>query len=103
MATSKQIKKITAHDLAFGIGIKATFEELKNLIKNESKNKGLSYIKNTIKYAIDSLWNAVSQKGMIISFSGVDGAGKSTVIEHTKHEIEKNCLWCIFLHNYLNR
>ena len=63
--------------------------ELKNLIKNESKNKGLSYIKNTIKYAIDSLWNAVSQKGMIISFSGVDGAGKSTIIEHTKHEIEK--------------
>lgn len=28
-------------------------------------------------------------KGLIVTFSGVDGAGKSTIIEHTKLELEK--------------
>jgi hypothetical protein len=45
VATSKQIKKITAHDLAFGIGRKATFEELKNLIKETQDDTFISIVK----------------------------------------------------------
>lgn len=58
-------------------------------LKNEQRNQGFSYLKNTITYYIDTVCNMFSQRGMIITFSGVDGAGKSTIIALTKIEIEK--------------
>ncbi|HMP29511.1 MAG TPA: hypothetical protein PKD85_07915, partial [Saprospiraceae bacterium] len=58
-------------------------------IKNQKRNKGFMSLKNTLTYVFDSLINLFYQNGMIITFSGVDGAGKSTIIENTKLEIEK--------------
>jgi predicted AAA+ superfamily ATPase len=48
-------------------------------------NKGFSYFKNTFHYLKDSF----AEKGFIITFSGVDGAGKSTVISEVSELIEK--------------
>ena len=52
-------------------------------------NKGIRFIQNTIKYYMDTLKEQFFHKGFIITFSGVDGAGKSTVIENVRHSIEK--------------
>ncbi|WP_194974605.1 nucleoside/nucleotide kinase family protein [Aquiflexum lacus] len=53
------------------------------------ENNGLSGLINKVNYGLDVLRNTFHQKGIIITFSGVDGAGKSTIIEHTKKELEK--------------
>ncbi|WP_113922235.1 nucleoside/nucleotide kinase family protein [Cognataquiflexum aquatile] len=58
-------------------------------VESMPENRGLSGMINKMNYALDVLRNIFHQKGIIITFSGVDGAGKSTVIEHTKKELEK--------------
>lgn len=60
-----------------------------NFINKRKPNRGLSYFRNTIDYMIDVVKTALFNKGMIITFSGVDGAGKSTVIEKIKFKLEK--------------
>lgn len=58
---------------------------LLKILKKEKCNRGFSLLKNTINYLKDSF----SEKGFIITFSGVDGAGKSTVISEISQLIEK--------------
>lgn len=58
-------------------------------IKKQVQNKGFSHLKNTLDYCFDTLINILHKRGMVITFSGVDGAGKSTVIENIKHAVEK--------------
>ncbi|MCH6234484.1 hypothetical protein [Cognataquiflexum rubidum] len=53
------------------------------------ENRGMSGLISKVNYGLDVLRNIFHQKGIIITFSGVDGAGKSTIIEHTKKELEK--------------
>ncbi|MBK8724300.1 MAG: hypothetical protein IPL95_19240 [Saprospiraceae bacterium] len=62
--------------------------ELIKLISKEPSNKGLNGLKNSMNYYIDVL-KSYFKKGMIITFSGVDGAGKSTIIDKVKYEFEK--------------
>lgn len=52
-------------------------------------NKGLSFLRHTLSYWLDAAREQFFQRGFIITFSGVDGAGKSTVIEKVKSQIEK--------------
>jgi thymidylate kinase len=63
--------------------------QLSILVKSLPCNNGVSGVINKIKYAFDVLRNLFHEKGIIITFSGVDGAGKSTIIEKTKYIIEK--------------
>jgi thymidylate kinase/thiamine kinase-like enzyme len=63
--------------------------ELYKEINKLPMNQSFSAFKNKILYLLDSLRNTFRQKGLVITFSGVDGAGKSTIIEKTKREIEK--------------
>lgn len=58
-------------------------------IANRAPNKGVQGKANTVRYAKDSVWVWWKPKGFVITFSGVDGAGKSTVIEATRQRIEK--------------
>lgn len=60
-----------------------------NYIKKSKVNKGFNYIKNSYNYLLDTALNILNNKGFIITFSGVDGAGKSTVIENIVLRIEK--------------
>lgn len=62
---------------------------LLNYISNKKANKGLNYVKNTVNYLFDTLKKYTKNTGFIITFSGVDGAGKSTVIENIAIAIEK--------------
>ena len=62
---------------------------LQNYIKNNSNNKGTRYFKNTINYSFDTMKNSKKSNGFVVTFSGVDGAGKSTIIENISKIIEK--------------
>ncbi|MBT8326535.1 MAG: hypothetical protein KJP21_02350, partial [Bacteroidia bacterium] len=64
-------------------------KSLQGMLKKKKVNKGLSLIKNSIYYVSDTIKNVLGQHGFIITFSGVDGAGKSTLIEITKQRIDK--------------
>lgn len=54
-------------------------------LKMKPYNKGFNFYKNIFNYLKDSF----AEKGFIITFSGVDGAGKSTVISEISELIEK--------------
>jgi len=63
--------------------------KLQQLLLQEPENRGLNRIRNVFFYVKDTLRTLISGNGMMVTFSGVDGAGKSTVIEQTRHRIEK--------------
>ncbi|MRX41667.1 hypothetical protein GJU43_20480 [Flavobacterium sp. LC2016-23] len=60
---------------------------LKDLRRNK-QNRGIFYFINLLYYLYDKLFSPFS-KGYVITFSGVDGAGKSTIIENVKYMVEK--------------
>ncbi|OYU85542.1 MAG: hypothetical protein CFE24_01170 [Flavobacterium sp. BFFFF2] len=62
---------------------------LQQLIRQYTSNKGFNFIKNTWNYMIDTVKNSKKSNGFVVTFSGVDGAGKSTVIENIAIRIEK--------------
>ena len=59
------------------------------IVKSNNFNKGLNVLKNKLEYLTDLVKRSFTSKGIIITFSGVDGAGKSTIIENIKYRIEK--------------
>jgi thymidylate kinase/thiamine kinase-like enzyme len=62
---------------------------LLKFIREQKQNKGLKGLHNIINYLADTLKGLTRHSGMVITFSGVDGAGKSTVIEKLKYRLEK--------------
>lgn len=70
-------KNISAHKLS-------KISDHINLLKIRAKQR-LSFLKNTFIYINDTF----SEKGFVMTFSGVDGAGKSTVISEISNLIEK--------------
>lgn len=64
-------------------------KSLVRYVNGLSVNKGFKGFKNKLSYLFDTFRGFYSNKGFIITFSGVDGAGKSTVIEKIKFRVEK--------------
>lgn len=64
-------------------------KNLLSFIKKQKANRKFKGLANKINYIIDTVKSVISQKGTIITFSGVDGAGKTTVINNLKYKIEK--------------
>ncbi len=62
---------------------------LKSELKRQQKNWPLFRGINTLRYAFDFFRDMRNQKGFVITFSGVDGAGKSTVIRTLAHSLRK--------------
>lgn len=58
-------------------------------ISTNPSNIGMNKWRNKLAYYWDSFTGSLFKKGLVITFSGVDGAGKSTVIENIKSQIEK--------------
>jgi len=63
---------------------------IKKQILNQEANSGFRFIRNSISYTIDTLRSLLFQKGLVISFSGVDGAGKSTLIADVAQRLKRN-------------
>lgn len=55
----------------------------------QKENTKKSFFINTINYGLDTIKSYFSNSGFVITFSGVDGVGKSTVIEQIALKIEK--------------
>ncbi|GAA0891217.1 hypothetical protein GCM10009122_08960 [Fulvivirga kasyanovii] len=64
-------------------------DRLLGILSGQKANDGFAWILNHIEYLLDAVKEVILSKGMTITFSGVDGAGKSTVIEQTRQIIEK--------------
>lgn len=64
-------------------------DEILKEVKAHRSNQGMRKLKNTLAYAVDVLRSFVKPQGMMITFSGVDGAGKSTVIERVQYNLDK--------------
>lgn len=58
-------------------------------LKAQPANRGLAGLRNQWNYVVDTISGFRASFGFVVTFSGVDGAGKSTVIEHVKYELEK--------------
>jgi thymidylate kinase len=63
--------------------------KLLQYLHRQKENKKISFIINTINYGMDTLKSYFSNSGFVVTFSGVDGVGKSTVIEQIALKIEK--------------
>ena len=74
--------------------LKKPEKPIKNILKSkllrQKENRGVQWLANTLWYVIDTVRTIFQTKGTVITFSGVDGAGKSTLIEHTKTYIQKS-------------
>ncbi len=64
-------------------------DKLIKLLYAEPKNSLANRLFNSFNYYLDTVKKMLFSKGLLITFSGVDGAGKSTIIEKVKYEIEK--------------
>jgi thymidylate kinase len=64
-------------------------QTIKKMLRKKRENKGIILLKNTFNYVLDTVKILTKKRGFIVTFSGVDGAGKSTLIEITKHRIDK--------------
>ncbi len=64
-------------------------KQLKRNLASRKDNQGMSGFKNMLNYIIDSVKNLLFRPGFTVTFSGVDGVGKSTLIEITKKTINK--------------
>lgn len=60
---------------------------LKTIVKHQSMRQPITILSNTLMYALDALKSVGMDRGFVITFSGVDGSGKSTVIENFKRQI----------------
>lgn len=53
------------------------------------ENKGIQGLGNKAAYLLDTLRTIVYNRGFVLTFSGVDGAGKSTIIERVVTMLDK--------------
>jgi len=63
-------------------------DQLINTLKKDTRNRGVSRFLNQLKYMVDTLKSLINKKGLTITVSGVDGAGKSTMIAQLKNKLE---------------
>ena len=64
-------------------------DKLNSFLKTNPRNTGFKPFKNTFNYGLDTLKSLIKSSGYIITFSGVDGAGKTTIIENMTQIMEK--------------
>ncbi len=64
-------------------------ETLVSYLDHQPFNGFSTKIKSTFNYFKDTFLNLISCKGKVITFSGVDGAGKSTILAETQEMLEK--------------
>tara|TARA_R110002050_G_scaffold141251_1_gene266256 strand:+ start:7527 stop:9935 length:2409 start_codon:yes stop_codon:yes gene_type:complete len=65
------------------------YEVMVSYLKTLKENGFAQRLVLGLKYYTDVVKHLIKTKGITITFSGVDGAGKSTVIESIRYEIEK--------------
>lgn len=62
---------------------------LRRMVGQQPGNQGINRWLRLGRYLLDTVKDRTQGHGQIVTFSGVDGAGKSTVIEQVRHTLEK--------------
>ncbi len=65
-------------------------QAMQHIANSRCENQGIRGWLNKVNYIFDTIKSFLRFDGFVITFSGVDGAGKSTIIEKIKSKIEKN-------------
>lgn len=86
---NKSKNAVDTHIYPYFLDEKCSNENLFKFIKQQKQNRGLKGLVNKFSYIIDTFRTMMMNEGMVLTFSGVDGAGKSTVIEKLKVKLEK--------------
>lgn len=73
----------------FAVANKNLRNKIIQKVKRLPENNFIARQKNNFAYFADSVKNLKSQRGFLISFTGVDGAGKSTILEETRKMLSK--------------
>ncbi len=71
--------------MMFNLEIQA---QLIRKISANSLNSGWKFLKHCFDYVMDTLYDVLNRQGLVITFSGVDGAGKTTLINKVKSKLE---------------
>jgi len=81
----------------YGENLKQMFQHIyknatliKRSVSNHKRNKGLKLLMNSCRYVFDTVRSLLFRKGFVITFSGVDGAGKSTLIADVAQRLERD-------------
>ncbi|MFK7947316.1 MAG: hypothetical protein AB8G11_07000 [Saprospiraceae bacterium] len=53
------------------------------------QNQGINKLKNNYDYFMDKAKSSRQDKGLVITFSGVDGAGKTTIMDNTERLLKE--------------
>ncbi len=64
-------------------------DQLKSYLRLLAENNFSNNLSNTVNYVKETITKCWKGRGKIITFSGVDGAGKSTILEETKLMLER--------------
>ncbi len=64
-------------------------KDLKNYLRKLKVNRFTKRQISKVNYCLDTVRNFKNQRGFLVSFSGVDGAGKSTILEETRVLLSK--------------
>lgn len=54
-----------------------------------AENQGIHKLKNNFNYFMDKAKSSRQDKGIVITFSGVDGAGKTTIMDNTERLLKE--------------
>jgi thymidylate kinase len=65
--------------------------QLSRSLRNMPFNQGVEGLLNRCQYLWDTVRSLMPRPGFVITFSGVDGAGKSTIIAEVSKGLEKEC------------
>lgn len=65
------------------------YNRLIHKISSYGSNRQWNYIWRKLEYFWGILWEKWNDRGITITFSGVDGAGKSTILKNVKEILEK--------------
>ncbi len=63
--------------------------KIQAVLSLQKENRGIGRFRNTLKYWGDIVRSIGNKRGFTITFSGVDGAGKSTIIAEIKEVLEE--------------
>ena len=63
-------------------------KSINKLLFEKSENYGFNLLTNRLNYFFDTVKNIFKSRGFIMTFSGVDGSGKSTIIQNVKEKLE---------------
>ncbi len=71
------------------LGESAPSAALESHLRGQKINRGWQGLLGRLRYVVDTLRSWIGQNGYTITFSGVDGAGKSTVLAEVSQQLEK--------------